>query len=228
MQFKSLYFCWRFIVEALSFILFSWGRWNELRWGKFNNLAKILVEGRICLLLYAIGTSKKLILRHYGAAALARARNWGSPVSISLNFWIECFTMIHIVWFKLRSRGLVVRAARRYLEFPLWRGPALRWLLRPTFLSWYRCLQGHHNLPGLIISQLLLSNWWYRFRYCCFIERRLNSWMLSDRNFFVNFESLFDIFAWISGGRETISCSFGCCIRWLALNFGGVELLFCH
>lgn len=52
--------------------------------------------------------------------------------------------------------------------------------------------------------------------------------MFIDRNFFVDFESLFDIFARISGGGKTISRTLGSRISCLALNFRSIELLLCH
>jgi hypothetical protein len=52
--------------------------------------------------------------------------------------------------------------------------------------------------------------------------------MFSDRNFFVDFESLFKIFARISGGCETVSCTFGSSVSCFSLNFRGVELLLSH
>ena len=52
--------------------------------------------------------------------------------------------------------------------------------------------------------------------------------MFIDRNFFVDFESLFYIFARISGGCKTVSCALGSCISCFALNFRSVELLLSH
>lgn len=52
--------------------------------------------------------------------------------------------------------------------------------------------------------------------------------MFSDRNFFVDFESLFYIFARISGGCKTVSCALGSSICCFALNFRSVELLLSH